>query len=244
MGQIVTAATMGIAIGSDSHQEWLLPWWWEHYSRYNNYPVAIFDFGMSSKALAWCKEKGTVLSLSESIPLQPLTPHIAKHYKDRTELDHFRAAWFKKPLALSHSPFPLCCWIDLDCEVKTSLEPLFNTLYFGADIALVKEPDPVQEKNREFELSLLGEIAYNAGVIAFKQNSPILHQWIQLSTTNNGEFLSDQDALSRAIHLNHPPLFELPPTFNWKITQGPSNAALILHYAGSAKSKIKHFLID
>ena len=235
---------MGIVIGSDSHQEWLLPWWWDNYSLHNAYPVAIFDFGMSREALAWCREKWQVLSLPSQIPLRPLSPHISKHYKNRPELDHFRAVWFKKPLALLHSPFPLSLWVDLDCEVKGNLSPLFSALQFGADISLVEEPGYTQEKSRELQFILPDEITYNCGIIAFKKNVPILHQWIDLATKDNSDFLADQDALSRAIYLNRPRLFTLPSIYNWKLSQGHNEEALILHYAGSAKSSLIHKMLS
>jgi hypothetical protein len=53
----------GIIVGCDANQEWLLPWWWDHYCKHNSYPVAFVDFGMSEAALAWCQEKGQCISL-------------------------------------------------------------------------------------------------------------------------------------------------------------------------------------
>ncbi len=61
----------GILIGCDRNQEWLLPWWWDHYSAHNAYPVAFADFGMSKKALAWCREKGKMLKPPGSSDVVP-----------------------------------------------------------------------------------------------------------------------------------------------------------------------------
>jgi hypothetical protein len=47
----------GVLIACDEKLEWLLPWWWFHYQSYHQLPVAFVDFGMSNKAIDWCKKK-------------------------------------------------------------------------------------------------------------------------------------------------------------------------------------------
>ena len=54
----------GILIGSDEHLEWAIPWWWENYSRFNSFPVAFADFGMSEAMRAWCRERGELIDLT------------------------------------------------------------------------------------------------------------------------------------------------------------------------------------
>ena len=53
----------GIVVGADLTQEWLLPWWWSHYSRFNSLPVAFIDFGMSDEMKKWCQERGELIPL-------------------------------------------------------------------------------------------------------------------------------------------------------------------------------------
>ena len=48
----------GIIVASDMQQEWLLPWWWEHYTRFNSFPVAFIDFGMSKERENGVKSEG------------------------------------------------------------------------------------------------------------------------------------------------------------------------------------------
>ncbi len=212
----------GIIVGCDCSQEWLLDWWWSHYARYNSYPVAFFDFGLSENGLRWCSEKGAVIPLPPSPPLKPVSPENKLLWEERagSGIWPFRAAWFKKPLAFLRSPFPLSLWIDLDCEIRGSLEPLFNTLALGADIALVPE-----RHQRPSE-----ETAYNSGVAAFRQNSAILQKWSELCLNANEQFMGDQNALSRAISLHRPSLTLLPDLYNWTMDRGFREDALILHY--------------
>lgn len=228
----------GVIVGCDRNQEWLLPWWWEHYSAHNSYPVAFADFGLSKKALAWCRKKGICLKL----PFFDIVPeaNLSSSTKDRWE-NHYgkgiwfcRSAWFKKPLCLLHSPFSLGLWIDLDCQINGSLEPLFNSLIIGAEMALVREPDLVQKLDEQQGFLLPGEINYNAGVVVFRQNAPILHHWLEEAAKRNQEYVSDQPALCRAILAQKPHLIELPSAFNWVRALGPNPAALIYHFTGGA----------
>jgi len=230
----------GIIVGCDCNQEWLLPWWWEHYTRFNSYPVAFIDFGMSKTAAAWCREKGQYLILPSSSPLKEVAPQIKEQWENRlgSGIWHFRPALFKKPLAFLQSPFPLSCWIDLDCEIRGNLEPLFSSLALGTEIALVREPEYVQEKDRSQNLNFPDEISYNSGVVAFRQRAEILEAWAKTALNDNQAYISDQNALSRAIYLHSPRLVELPNIYNWQICQGANPEAIIIHYIASWKLEI------
>jgi hypothetical protein len=105
-------------------------------------------------------------------------------------------------------------------------------------MALVKEPENVQENDRKESLILPGETTYNSGVVAFRQQAKILQQWAEFSLKQNDQFMGDQNALSRAIFIHQPPLIELPAIYNWKKDQGPNSNALIIHYIGSWKLEI------
>lgn len=234
----------GIIVGCDANQEWLLEWWWRHYSKHNAYPVAFFDFGLSESGLRWCRKRGAVLSLPPLPPLKPVSQNKRKIWEERagSGIWPFRAAWFKKPHAFLRSPFPFSLWIDLDCEIRGNLEPLLNALALGADIALVPEPENVQKNDREQGITFPDEITYNSGIAAFRQKSSILSQWADLCFHSNDEFMGDQNALSRAIYLHRPPLASLPNLFNWKMDQGFQNEALILHYISRWKLDLMKLL--
>jgi hypothetical protein len=224
----------GVIVGCDQNQEWLLSWWWQHYSAHNNYPVVFADFGMSSKALAWCKEKGHCISACPTVsPIREVPFQIQEKWESTfgKEIWLSRPAWFKKPLACLQAPFSINLWLDLDCKVNGTLEPLLNSLFLGGDIALVREPESYQAVDQERSL-LANGICYNSGVIVFVKEAPIIQQWADLAVQNNELFITDQHALSRAIFLHHPALVELPATYNWVKLLGPNEDALIHHYTG------------
>jgi hypothetical protein len=235
----------GIVVGCDQNQEWLLSWWWNHYCKHNSYPVVFVDFGLTEKARLWCRERGQVLSLKEDCHLKKVPTTHQKAWETRAgPIWPFRSAWFKKPLAALSAPFEYSCWIDLDCEIKGPLEPLFTVIAKGVDIALVPEPENVQRNDLAQNLIFPGEITYNSGVFAFRKNSPILNHWAKLSLEQNHRFMGDQNALSRAIFLHSPPLAELPAIYNWKKSEPPNPDAVIIHYIASSKVEIVQSLIS
>ncbi len=217
-------------MGCDAALEWILPWWWEHYSAHNDYPVAFADFGMSEKALTWCRQHGTLLTLPPLSFKNNVTLQKKKDWEQRLgpNVWKYRLAWFKKPLALLQSPFSQGIWLDLDCQVRGALEPLFHSLLFGADIGIVRD------QNQKVNSLLPGEIHYNSGVIVFRQKAPILLQWASAIESFCDQLVGDQDILSRVIHLTSPPLIELPDIYNWNVFLGDNDAAVIHHFCNEA----------
>ena len=239
--------TKGVIVGCDQNQEWLLPWWWEHYTAHNHFPVAFADFGMTQEALNWCRARGECLSTpGREISHCQQIPSKKRRFWEQLygeEIWDCRPAWFKKPLALIQSPFSLGIWIDLDCQVNCSLDPLFNSLAFGAEIGLVREPDFVQLFHEKTNRLLPGEIYYNSGVIVFRQGADILHRFAEEAFENNDNHPGDQGALCRAVFTHCPPLVELPLLYNWVAALGLNPGALIFHHTGiSAKEWIKKSL--
>jgi Lipopolysaccharide biosynthesis proteins, LPS:glycosyltransferases len=236
----------GIIVGCDRHHQWLLPWWWEHYSKHNSYPVLFADFGMTEGALAWCHTQGQVLSLPQT-PWDdaPVTSHHKALWEDLygDTVWSSRPSWFKKPLALTQSPFSQTLWLDLDCQVLGPLDPLFNALSLGFELALVREPAYVQNIERQQGLLLDGEVSYNSGVFAFTKETPILELWKQKALTESHLFIGDQNILSRVIFEKKTAVFELSDTYNWKDSYGPNPEAVIHHFLGQAgKQKLFCFL--
>jgi hypothetical protein len=189
---------------------------------------------MSEKALSWCRERGQCLTLPLTPQLQAVSATDKARWEEHfdTGIWFFRAAWFKKPISLLHSPFATAIWIDLDCQVNGKLDPLFNSLSLGGDIALVREPLVSEFLHPE-------EIHYNSGVVVFRKNSDIVHRWAEEALTNNADYPGDQSALCHAIHKHRPAVIELPFLFNWMRTLGPNPNALIFHFvAGEGKLEL------
>ena len=223
----------GVVIGADHAQEWLLPWWWRCYSQHNSYPICFIDFGISEAARRWVQKRGWLFfPLVHSISLNPVMSLDAASWGCIS----VRKKWFQKPLACLQSPWSLSCWLDIDCEIRSNISPLFNSLSLGNDLALAKD---VVEHLRPYTILLPPEIIYNSGVISFRRNAPILHLWKCVCVDNNQHFLSDQDALSWLIEREQPPFIELPMIYNWHAGMNPGANAVIVHYAGNYKDKLQ-----
>lgn len=228
----------GTIVGCDQSQEWLLPWWWKHYSAHNTIPVSFMDFGLSPAARTWCAQRGSCVDLTaintDEFVHAPNDLDLKKKWESRCgeALWPERLAWFKKPFACLHSPYTHSIWLDLDCQVRGSLIPLFHYLSLGVEIALRKENEETQQLHQRLGFLLPGEINYNSGVIAFQKSSPIIQQWVEEAVQRNEQFIGDQQALSRAVFKHKPLFMELPSGCNWSLMDGFDEEALIHHYHG------------
>jgi len=109
----------GILLGSDSNQQWLLPWCVDHIRRTGcELPIAFADFGMTPDAAAWCKTQGTTFRVG--IPRNTRT-------------------WCAKPLAIRMSPFHRTLWMDADCQPLLNPEAILQAAD-GATFAATPDP--------------------------------------------------------------------------------------------------------
>ena len=229
----------GIVIGSNQLQEWLLPWWWEHYIRHNRFAVAFVDFGLSDDMKKWCRDRG------ELIP----GPSMVGWVKDREEIDsslaekwesnygdHFwgyRQAWFQKPFACLQSPFRRTIWIDSDCEVRKPLNQLFDACGHPSQVALVRDQ---YVTSTPFPM-------YNSGVIAFQRGSGLIKEWAEQSLERNDLYRGDQDLLSQIIWEKGIQVHELPSIYNWAIFNDISPDVIICHWLGDLGKMLIHHQI-
>lgn len=220
----------GILVGSDQTQEWLLPWWWNHYQTHNQYPVTFIDLGMTSAARAWCQERGTLIKLW--VPdvfvkeRSELDPTLVSHWESRSsrELWESRAPWFKKPLACLASPYQRSLWIDLDCEIRGPLSPLFAHCNHPSGLSLFLE-------NPEEQI-------FNAGVICFRWGLSLFEEWAQQALLVNHLHRGDQELLSHLILQHRLSIGHLPPLYNWsRCREEPANP-LIYHWHGAIGKSI------
>jgi len=227
----------GLIVGSDQRLEWLLPWWWHHYSRYNAYPVTFIDFGMSEQALDWCRQKGQLISYDlpsnfltarEDIPVD-LKVRWQAIYLNKQFWD-IRQKCLKKPFAMLMSSYRQTLWTDLDCEIKGNLGPLFATCNNEAGLAIAPEPHQSLENFIKVGLLQPNEKHYNGGVVVYKYGAPLLIQWAKNIIENNASFSGDSGALSSIIRQEKLKIYELPPIYNWRMAQGPNPQAIIIHW--------------
>lgn len=221
----------GILVGANERQEWLLPWWWNHFIKHCGYPVCFADFGLSKTMKTWCKKKGALLPIS----INDLFIKDQSEIDARTRADwekrypdtfwDARRGWFKKPLACLQSPYALTAWIDLDCEIVAPLDPLFNT----SGVALAKDQSAKTYDSRT---------VYNSGVIVFEQKHPLIVEWAKQALTQSGEFRGDQDLLSHIIAEQKWTVNELPQCYNWAVGYGKREDVVIYHWLGDAAKAV------
>lgn len=238
----------GVIVGCDEQQEWLLPWWWLHYRMHNQLPVTFVNFGnMSKEAVAWCTKRGQLKSLVDSDLIMSQKEEIDPHLLDVWETSHSthdlwktRPSWFKKPFSMLLSPYERTLWLDLDCQVRFSLTPIFDFCENTNGIALTIEPTIFHEIGVLQGIYHQNEKIYNSGVIVYRKNNQIIKEWATQALTHNQFFMGDQQLLSRIIHIKKLNIEPLPEIYNWRLDFGEMNPqAVILHWLGSLKDKIK-----
>jgi hypothetical protein len=213
----------GVLIGSDECLEWLLPWWWENYSRFNSFPVAFADFGMSEEMRAWCQERGELIDLTFPDMYGASNALFSLFMLEQMDDDAFlqsRNAWFKKPLACLQTPFKRTIWIDMDCEVRGKLGELFAI----GEQHLALTQDACSSYSTTYPI-------YNSGVFAFPRELPVIQEWAELAIEHNYMFLGDQDLLSWIIDQKKLEV-AMPKIFNWSRLWEPNPEAVVLHWHG------------
>lgn len=226
----------GVLVATDQNTEWLLEWWWGHYSNYNAYPVIFVDLGMSCYWQSWCRSRGELIILEGKepfvFPKSSLSPDKASKWEEGYLGDLWKArrGWFKKPFACLKTFFDLTVWIDLDCEVCGSLKPLFDEWNDEIQLALVND-----ERGS-------GKANYSSGVILFTKNAPFLEQWAIQCCMANDQYMGDQNILTDLLESKKIPFKEISPIYNWIMYRGFGFGILIAHWgAGWGKEYIKKY---
>jgi len=214
----------GILVATDMAQEWLLPWWWDHYSKHNDYPVAFVDFGMSEEKKKWCLERGEFIPLriadvfvTERKEIEPSLAHNWAKIYGINQWWSSRNAWFKKPFACLQSPFRRTLWLDLDCEIRGSVASLFPLSDHSDGIALH------QERLHPF---------YNGGVISFRHGIRLFEIWASECLIKTHQFASDQEILSQLTVEQKITVKPIPDQMNWLFCYGTNPNAVIFHWCG------------
>ncbi len=241
----------GVITGCSKNHEWMLPWWWMNYSLHNEYPVTFLDFGdMSPVAKQWCQRKGQLVTLQ--IPTEDFVANRGEvpreHgavWETHLNLDTWlaRLSWFKKPFACLQSPYERTIWIDLDCQARQSITPIFKSCENALEMAMAEEPPLVLEDHRNRKLLLLDEMEYNSGVIVFNHGAALIQDWARRCIELNNVLRGDQEVFSRMIYERKIAFSPMHPSFNWRAHLQPSFTPLIIHYLGNCKQFILQQMI-
>lgn len=225
----------GVIVGADSRQEWLLPWWWEHFNKNNTIPVAFVNFGMSKEKKNWCRERGELIELplydEYTLPREKVSTNKVRLWEKKlgNEFWGCRSAWFKKPFAFLLTPFKRTLWIDLDCEVRVNVASFFEI----ERLALRVEQHQIEK----------GITEYNSGVVIFSWGDPLIEEWAQLALTQSDRFRGDQEILSWLIHQQQIPIHPLEEKYNWSRLKGEDPDILVYHWHGEkGRAHIAHEL--
>lgn len=214
----------GVLVGSDISLEWLLPWWWERYQAHNTHPVAFVDMGLSFEMKAWCRQRGPLIPLKIVDFTEEVDPKLAHEWEEKTGNQFWdsRGAWFKKPFACLKSPFERTLWIDIDCEIKGPITPLFSYASQPLGLAMAREQ---LDFSKPYP-------AYNSGVIAFRGPHPLLQEWAESCLELHSQFRADDDVFAFLLSQKGLQIDEIPPLYNWSRCLPENPQAIIQHWHG------------
>ncbi len=229
-------ASQGVIIGADKTQEWMLGWWYAHYKKYCDYPIAICDFGLSKNGLTKAKQIGTVLDFDKTSLLKlfnkTLCPKKETSWQElySGKLQNIHPIWMLKPFGLAHTPFEKTIWIDLDCQIQGKLDDIFSFIDNSTGFTIVPEMPDYQSLLESKGYLLPGEIVYNSGVIGYKQGCKIIDLWKDEVLSHHTNYLGDQDALSRIIHRHRLPVHRMRMGYNARLRHAQDPSTVIVHY--------------
>lgn len=151
--------------GGDALHEWMLPWWYENARRHCGLPVVFVDFGLSPRALAWCRARGEVVR--GSVPAAN--------------------AFVAKPLGIIQSPYAESLWADLDCEILEPVEPAFEETLSEIGVApdVPGALDPIQA----------GVVVVRHGSATALEWAELCRDWKQLDRSRIPTLHKDQSLL-------------------------------------------------
>lgn len=216
----------GVLVGSDLSQEWLLPFWWEEYRKSNSTPVTWIDFGLSESMRSWCRERGDLaqIRILPELFISPREkikdPRFSSLWKTEEEWEA-RMTWFRKPFPFLQSPYERTIYMDCDCEVLDSIEPMFP-LCEPTGLSMLPET------------SSYSNLQYAGGVIVFKWGYPLFEKWIDACMTRNHEYVADDDLLSDLLIKGNHPVHPLPEIYHRQFPRHENMKGVIYHWLGSS----------
>tara|TARA_B100000902_G_C27175990_1_gene846381 strand:+ start:311 stop:946 length:636 start_codon:yes stop_codon:yes gene_type:complete len=196
-----------IITGVDSKHEDLVYWWYKNIIRHMpETKVGIWDFGMTPNM----REQLSHLPIWLSEP----TPHQV-------------LAWFHKVKAVRETPSNSVAWLDVDCEVLTNIEDVFDLVPPGM-IGLTRD--------------IVRANWWATGVIVVNDRPPLLEEWDKRLQAGDG-IRGDQEALHDLINIQpHEQIIELPQDYQWlriALNKGKdSPTKKIIHWTGPKGKEI------
>lgn len=91
--------------GADHKTEWMLPWFFDNYYKYNDTPIVFANFGVKD--------------------IEAIRPYVHAII-DLTKTEE--QGWFKKPKAMLNCPAKRVVWLDSDIQILKNIEDIFDRL--------------------------------------------------------------------------------------------------------------------
>lgn len=198
--ELIECGDKCIVVGVDDNHEWMLKWWYFHYNKHNNYPIVFADFGMSRFARQWCAKHGTIVDITDTI----------------------RRNWFKKPSAILNCPYNYIIWMDIDCEIRGNIGPLFN--YADDGIGVTVDPHNPHVKS---------DSPVASGIIVTKYGEPLIEEWAYQCIHDKTKKRGDQEIFNILVADKYDKLAIMPPEYQWLRVDGDNKDALIMHWTGT-----------
>ena len=204
----------GVVVGFDTGREWLVPWWFGNFRKHNDLPVAFADFGMSEAMREWCRDRG--------------------HVVDVTDIPVARAC-FRKPFAILRAPFKEVLFLEPDCEVRGSVEPLLKHCHnSGVALAVVADGRSVaaEAPDGSFAMCSPDTVMWDAGIIVVRHGHSFVTDWAAEALAGEHEYTCDGEALARVIARGGYEAGHLPPELALNRRRGDGTGATVFHWVG------------
>lgn len=229
----------GALVAFNKTMQPLLLWWYKSLRKYSSLPIAFVGLGISENVKKWCKDHGYFFDSEKYVSFFKKKQVPAKQKEKwfqflKEDVTDIRPYWFTKPIAMMQTPFEKTLYLDIDCEIKASIDEIFFYSDKKNEIALCKDLYEIisqKDKNQK-------EILFNSGVIIYKNKSEIIEKWAKLSLECYNNFLGDQDLLSHIIHKYKYNPKILPIFWNWHVALKEDKKIKIRHWGGSSKIKL------
>lgn len=209
----------GVMVGVSPQQEDLLNWWMLNYLKYNNYPIAFADFGVSNDV-----------------------KRIMEHHGLRIDMTKIEVeGWFRKPFAILRAPFQQIIWNDVDIEVRGNFQSYFDMI---ADDKIVAGHDSYEPPAFRTHIPVTGKL-YDSGLLAVEHGSGIVKAWAEkiYAMPNRSFYLGDHEVLSLVLLEKGMPLVEIPKTMHRMRVEGDVEGLVTMHWTGpQGKSHIREFI--
>lgn len=236
MNQKIEKNTNGVLTGCNEGMEWMLKWFWTHYSATNTLPITFLDFGLSKSARLWCEKRMHVIScpIPKQFEKESLSFSLPSSWSDASKKRRLieRKFWFTKVCSLLKTPYARSFWVDIDCKFLEKIDPIFEFCNHPNGAALGLDSEETTSSWKKWGLLKPGAKGYQAGLILFKKGSPLIEKWALSCQTEYRFEYADQTLLNSIIERDNMDIPLLPKKYHWLYPNYVPKGVKIVHFGG------------